>query len=155
MEESSADPPFEIAYKNVLDKVGDTAAQTNLVVVEEGELPLVDMKQLGQGEAERQACKKLIAQASQEWGFFQVINHGVSEEVVENMRSEQVKLLRKPFEEKRAYKEMNLSAGSYRWGAPSATSVNQLSWSEAFHLHLTDVFNSQNTTLRFVFNCPS
>ncbi|KAH6792819.1 gibberellin 2-oxidase 8 [Perilla frutescens var. hirtella] len=146
---SSADPPFETTYKNLLDK--SVQQKMNLSVVDQEccELPLIDLKQLGLGEVERQACKKLIAQASREWGFFQVINHGVSPDVMETMRAEQMKLLQKPFEEKKAYKDLNFPAGSYRWGTPSPTSLNQLSWSEAFHVHLTDILGSAGlTTLR-------
>ncbi|XP_057764829.1 gibberellin 2-beta-dioxygenase 8-like isoform X2 [Salvia miltiorrhiza] len=72
----------------------------------------------------------------------QVINHGVPVDVVEKMRSEQMKLLRKPFQEKKALKDLNLSAGSYRWGTPSPTCLEQLSWSEAFHVQLTDILDS-------------
>ncbi|KAL1560133.1 gibberellin 2beta-dioxygenase [Salvia divinorum] len=140
----SADPPFEIAYKHLLEKAADSV-QNSLLVVEECELPLIDMQQLGLGEAERQECKKLIAQASQEWGFFQVINHEAPRDVLENMRSEQVKLMRKPFQEKKAYRDLNLSDGTYRWGAPLPTSLKQLSWSEAFHVRLSDILDSRHS----------
>ncbi|KAG6419061.1 hypothetical protein SASPL_121270 [Salvia splendens] len=138
----SADPPFEIAYKHLLENVPEN---NSLSTVEECELPLIDMQQLGLGEAERQECKKLIARASQEWGFFQVINHGASRNVLENMRSEQVKLMRKPFQEKKAYKDLYLSDGTYRWGAPLPTSLKQLSWSEAFHVQLSDILDSRRS----------
>lgn len=141
----SPDPPFEITYKNLLDSMMESV-QKNVSVVEECELPLIDLKQLGLGEVERQACKKLIVEASQEWGFFQVINHGVSSEVVGSLREEQMKLFKKPFEEKKAYKDLNFSAGSYRWGTPSPTSPHQLSWSEAFHVQLTDILGSPALT---------
>lgn len=146
----SPDPPFEMTYKKLLDSVMDSV-QKNLSVVEECELPLIDLKQLGLGEVERQACKKLIVEASQEWGFFQVINHGVSPEVVGSLREEQMKLFKKPFEEKKAYKDLNFSAGSYRWGTPSPTSLHQLSWSEAFHVQLSDILGSHAlTSLRYM-----
>lgn len=141
----SPDPPFEITYKNLFHKLPDITLQkslSELPVVEECELPLIDLKQLGLGDLERQACKKLIARASQEWGFFQVINHGISRDILEIMRAEQVKLFTKPFEEKKTYKDLNFSAGSYRWGTPSATSLKHLSWSEAFHVQLSDILGS-------------
>ncbi|XP_041992544.1 gibberellin 2-beta-dioxygenase 8-like isoform X1 [Salvia splendens] len=138
----SADPPFEIAYKHLLEKAPKNV-ENSLSAVEECELPLIDMQQLALGEAERQECRKLIARASQEWGFFQVINHGASRGGLENMRSEQMKLMRKPFQEKKAYKDLNLSDGTYRWGAPLPTSLKQLSWSEAFHVRLSDILDSR------------
>ncbi|KAL3377484.1 hypothetical protein AABB24_003739 [Solanum stoloniferum] len=147
-EEESADPPFEETYKKLFDeiRIGKATSKMrnyqNLFVVEECELPLIDLEQLKGREFEREECKKKIAQASQEWGFFQVVNHGISQDVLLKMRKEQMKLFKKPFHEKMNDKQLNFSAGSYRWGTPSATCLQQLSWSEAFHVPLTDISNS-------------
>ncbi|KAL7088754.1 hypothetical protein ACP275_13G146400 [Erythranthe tilingii] len=148
----SPDPPLEITYNNLLSGKTQNYRQPELPVVEECELPLIDLKELDLGDPDKKAaCKKLIAEASGEWGFFQVINHGIPSQVLEIMRAEQVKLFKKPFEEKKTYKDLNFSPGSYRWGTPSATNVNQLSWSEAFHVPLSDVLasgpNIHNNTL--------
>lgn len=94
------------------------------------------------GESEREKCKAEIAKASQEWGFFQVVNHGISEEILEKMRCEQVNVFKKSFHEK----EMCFPAGTYRWGTPSATCLRQVSWSEAFHVPLIDMLSSGGTT---------
>lgn len=139
MGELSPDPPFEKRYKNLLKK---SSWAEVVPVVEERELPLIDLKQLCGGDREREACKKRIVGASQEWGFFQVINHGISSHVIHTMRAQQVKLFNKPFHHKKTYKNLNFPAGSYRWGTPSATSLNQLSWSEAFHVQLTHILAS-------------
>ncbi|XP_051136333.1 gibberellin 2-beta-dioxygenase 8-like [Andrographis paniculata] len=141
--EESADPPFEETYKDLILSSFSSKSRKNILelsAVEECELPLIDLNQLNHlGESERQQCKKQIAEASREWGFFQVIHHGISCEVLERMREEQVKLFRKPFQEKMNYSDINFSTGSYRWGTPSATCLKQISWSEAFHVSLSDV----------------
>ncbi|CAI9755121.1 unnamed protein product [Fraxinus pennsylvanica] len=144
MGESSPDPPFQETYKTLFNNLTDTAQKNfpQLSVMEEVELPLVDLNQLNLGDSERESCKKQIARASQEWGFFQVINHGISREILEKMRREQVKLFKKPFQDKKNGKDLNFSAGSYRWGAPTATCLSQLSWSEAFHVSLSDILGS-------------
>ncbi|KAL6538616.1 hypothetical protein OROGR_012604 [Orobanche gracilis] len=141
----SPDPPFEETYKNLFDNNITGGGGNNfpeLSAVEECDLPLIDLSRLNLGDSEIRACKKQIAMASREWGFFQVINHGISGEVLEKMRGEQIKLFKKPFDEKANYKDMSFTAGSYRWGTPSATCLKQLSWSEAFHVSLSDVLDS-------------
>ncbi|XP_009611553.1 gibberellin 2-beta-dioxygenase 8 [Nicotiana tomentosiformis] len=146
--EESPDPPFEETYKNLFDNISnenDSNNYENLFLVEKCELPLVDLDQLNYGdEFERRECKRKIAKASKEWGFFQVINHGVSHDILAKMRMEQVKLFKKPFNEKMDIdKNLNFSEGSYRWGTPTATCLRQLSWSEAFHVPLSDVSSSR------------
>lgn len=147
MEADSPDPPFETTYKNLFDNVTEAP---ELSAVEECELPMIDLDELNLGDFSMRACKKKIARASREWGFFQVINHGISPEVLEKMKEEQAKLFAKPFSDKAEYKDSDFSAGSYRWGTPSATCLNQLSWSEAFHVSLSDVLGSHdiNNNLR-------
>lgn len=144
------DPPFHEFYKTLFNKnMEENTPQTinksdkELVIVEECELPLIDLSRLYLSEPERAECKADIARASQEWGFFQVVNHGISPEILEKMRSEQERVFKQPFDRKtKEYRYLNFSAGSYRWGTPSATSLGQLSWSEAFHIPLSDISRS-------------
>ncbi|KAK8501919.1 hypothetical protein V6N12_019658 [Hibiscus sabdariffa] len=151
-----SDPPFHETYKTLFAEEESSPTRTspnNLdrhTAVEERELPLIDLSCLGlEGEAERESCKEEIARAANEWGFFQVINHGISRDILDKMREEQVKVFKQPFYNKcREDKFMNFSAGSYRWGTPTATSLRQLSWSEAFHIPMTDIssFGALGTT---------
>ncbi|KAK2977269.1 hypothetical protein RJ640_005531 [Escallonia rubra] len=137
----SPDPPFQDTYKTLFSNFNEELPKNGArpLIVEEMELPLIDLGRLSLGPKEREACKREIAEASQEWGFFQVVNHGVSREILEKMRSEQVKVLKRPFHEKASDKFLNFPAGSYRWGTPSATCLRQLAWSEAFHVPSTDI----------------
>ncbi|KAK8664849.1 hypothetical protein V6N13_084622 [Hibiscus sabdariffa] len=149
-----SDPPFRETYKTLFadDESSPTKISLNDrdTMVEEGELPLVDLSRLElDDEAGKERCKEEIARAANEWGFFQVINHGISRDILDKMREEQVEVFKKPFYNKcREDKFMNFSAGSYRWGTPTATSLRQLSWSEAFHIPMTDIssFGSLNAT---------
>ncbi|KAK8618313.1 hypothetical protein V6N13_132308 [Hibiscus sabdariffa] len=143
-----SDPPFHETYKTLFAGEESSPTKTspnNLdgrhTAVEERELPLIDLSCLGlEDETETESCKEEIARAANEWGFFQVINHGISRDILDKMREEQVKVFKQPFYNKcREDKFMNFSAGSYRWGTPTATSLRQLSWSEAFHIPMTDI----------------
>lgn len=131
--ELSAEPPFQETYKSLINAESTNVEDMAVTeTAEECELPLIDLSMLKHGGPEREKCKSEIANASREWGFFQVVNHGISYKILEDMRLEQVDVFKKPFHEK----EMCFPAGAYRWGTPSATCLRQLSWSEAFHVPL-------------------
>ncbi|KAM7498827.1 hypothetical protein LguiA_023241 [Lonicera macranthoides] len=103
------------------------------------ELPLIDLSRLGLDEFERRECGREIAEAARKWGFFQVVNHGISQDVFDRMKIEQVKLFRQPFCKKANKKLLNLSTSCYRFGNPSATSLMNFSWFEAFHIPLSSI----------------
>lgn len=154
-----SDPPFLQSYKTLIDntiKETSDIFDNEFVIVEECELPLIDLSRLlSVEESETEECKKQIATASQEWGFFQVINHGISRDILEKMRNEQVKVFKQPFDKKsKEDKFMNFPAGSYRWGTPTATCLKQLSWSEAFHIPMTAI-SADFGSLRYFYNTSS
>ncbi|GAA0184674.1 oxygenase [Lithospermum erythrorhizon] len=138
------DPPLEETYKNLLkNELGGSSPMSvqEQIIVEARELPLIDLNKLRSGEKEREECKREIAKASEEWGFFQVLNHGIPRNLLVEMREEQEKLFRKPFIEK--LNDKNLLDGSYWWGTSSANCLaHQFSWSEAFHLPLSHIYDS-------------
>nr|XP_010907636.1 gibberellin 2-beta-dioxygenase 6-like [Elaeis guineensis] len=106
-------------------------------VTRECELPLIDLSGLRSSDGEeRRVCIEAIGKASSEWGFFQVLNHGISNELLGEMRREQMKLFRLPFEKKVSSRLLN---DCYRWGNPTAISLKQFSWSEAFHVPLAKI----------------
>lgn len=151
MEGLQVDPPFQKAYKKLFDNLNETSPGPKIIsrhyeffTLEEFELPSIDLEQLNKGEFEKEKCKRDIAQASKEWGFFQVVNHGISREILEKMRSEQIKVFRRPFHEKMNDEKGGSKslAGSYRWGTPSATCLKQLAWSEAYHVPLNVISGS-------------
>ncbi|XP_021854851.2 gibberellin 2-beta-dioxygenase 8 isoform X1 [Spinacia oleracea] len=143
-----SDPPFEETYKNLFLKhnitplTTTTTTTTTTATIEVRDLPLIDLSRLVATAAkERENCKRDIANASREWGFFQVVNHGIPHRMLEEMNKEQVKVFREPFNKKKGDNCMNLrlSPGSYRWGSPTPNCLSQLSWSEAFHIPMNDI----------------
>ncbi|XP_029123247.1 gibberellin 2-beta-dioxygenase 6-like [Elaeis guineensis] len=133
------DPPLAESYQALFhdsEKIGQHSYDQDQGI-RECELPLIDLRGLRSSDGdERRACVEAIAEASSEWGFFQVLNHGISRELLEEMRREQMKLFRTPFEKKISSRLLN---DSYRWGNPTATSLKQFSWSEAFHVPLAQI----------------
>ncbi|KAG4930444.1 hypothetical protein JHK82_047516 [Glycine max] len=148
------EPPFLETYKTLVQKhVEDSKnIDSSSLLERSGELPLID---LGRLNGERDECVKEIAEAASKWGFFQVVNHGISQELLERLQFEQKKLFYQPFINKSAQVNLSsLSAKSYRWGNPFATNLRQLSWSEAFHFSPTDISRmDQHQCLRYP-SCP-
>lgn len=130
MENNNIDPPFEESYKKLLFNKQTTTTNN---IIKECDLPLIDLNN------NHERCVREMSEAASEWGFFQVVNHGIPKKVLEKMRSEEMKMFHQPFCRKSEPEFMELSEGSYRWGNPTATCVRQFSWSEAFHIPLSDV----------------
>lgn len=152
----SWNPPLLHDYSKLSSRDSSNDNRTNLetekiLVMEELELPLIDLNGLkSRDETEKIKCEDAIARASSEWGFFQVVNHGVSLELLRKMRREQMKLFKAPFEMKATCGLLN---NSYRWGNSTATCPKQFNWSEAFHIPLRKISEAacygEFTTLRY------
>lgn len=146
-----SDPPLLNHYGALLCRSTQCDEPQSRLIMEECQLPLIDLRGLSsRDEMVRKACAAAIYRASSEWGFFQVVNHGISPRLLEKMRSEQVKLFQTPFERKASCRLLN---NSYTWGTPTATCPKQFSWSEAFHVPLTKVSDEacygEFTSLRY------
>ncbi|WCJ20678.1 2-oxoglutarate (2OG) and Fe(II)-dependent oxygenase superfamily protein [Euphorbia peplus] len=63
------------------------------------QIPVVDMTKLGHQDENEMA---LLHTACQDWGFFQLINHGIEEQVIENMKRDIQEFFKLPLEEKMA-----------------------------------------------------
>ncbi|KAG2398004.1 Gibberellin 2-beta-dioxygenase [Vigna angularis] len=73
----------------------------NPSAVDACDLPLIDLGALkSSNERDKRACTAAICKAASEWGFFQVVNHGISHDLLRKMRNEQMKLFEVPFEKK-------------------------------------------------------
>ncbi|KAM5585738.1 gibberellin 2-beta-dioxygenase 8-like [Rosa sericea] len=141
------EPPFQGACKSLLQ---NSPIIDKFPEVEECELPVIDLTDLDSDHRNRDKCMNEIAEAASQWGFFQVVNHGISPEVLNSIRDEQKKVFHQPFDKKIEQRFLNLSPISYRWGNPKATCLRQFSWSEAIHISMADIpsMNEQHKSLR-------
>nr|XP_019705849.2 gibberellin 2-beta-dioxygenase 8 isoform X1 [Elaeis guineensis] len=134
-------PPFFTTYKALLDSQPHSSDIDQTVIAEECELPIIDLNCLN-GKHHEEQCKRDVKVAASEWGFFQVVNHGISNSILDRLREVQFDVFRQPFQKKASEKLLDFSPENYRWGTPRPTSLKQLSWSEAYHVPLppsTDV----------------
>ncbi|XP_020694249.1 gibberellin 2-beta-dioxygenase 6-like [Dendrobium catenatum] len=149
---SESDPPFTECFSEIFSESRKIRNHED-EGLGESEPPLIDLENLrGKNEKERQACIESITKASLQWGFFQVVNHGISHELLAQMRREQKKIFEIPFEKKVNSRFLN---DCYRWGTPTATSLEQFSWSEAFQFPIgnisgEDCFSREFSSLREV-----
>ncbi|KAJ9672035.1 hypothetical protein PVL29_025607 [Vitis rotundifolia] len=113
------EPPFKEFCKhlsgNCVDEVESGTAFQKFFAVDELDLPLVGLNLVNLGPLESEECKRQICDAASNWGFLQLVNQGISLDIVSRLRSEQVKLFRQPFNKKANEKLLNLPSGSYRW----------------------------------------
>ncbi|XP_054811147.1 gibberellin 2-beta-dioxygenase 8-like [Prosopis cineraria] len=127
------EPLFLEACKKLLESSLDTRT-TDMIPVEIStcDLPVIDLGRLNSTDhVEREECKKEIIEAAKQWGFFQVVNHGISQQLLQRLLSEQMKVFHRPFAQK---SQETSTSFNYKWGNPFATNPRQLSWSEAFHV---------------------
>ncbi|CAL5412436.1 unnamed protein product [Camellia sinensis] len=78
------------------------------------DVPIIDMDKLISGDHMDLELKKLNY-ASKEWGFFQLINHGVSFSLVEKVKMETQEFFNLPMEEKKKF-----------WQDPGGTSAKEI-----------------------------
>lgn len=142
-------PPFLTTYKALFDSQPQPSDTDPTAATEECELPVIDLSHLN-GETMAEQCKRDIMAAASDWGFFQVVNHGVSSHILNRLREVQVNVFRQPFEKKASEKLLDFSPDSYRWGSPRPTSLKQLSWSEAYHIPLTPAAGVTKASTRHV-----
>ncbi|KAK9120669.1 hypothetical protein Syun_018286 [Stephania yunnanensis] len=93
------------------------------------EIPVVDLSRILDEESRREEMAKLH-KACEEWGFFQLINHG-SEEAVGRMKNDVEEFFKQPLEAKKAYAQKPNSAEGY--GQAFVVSEDQkLDWGDMY-----------------------
>ncbi|CAN1230393.1 Protein SRG1 [Linum grandiflorum] len=96
------------------------------------EVPVIDMDKLMVGSSDDQELGRLH-KACQEWGFFQLVNHGVSRELVEKVKTEVKDLFNLPPEEKEKYSQRPGELEGF--GQAFVLSDEQkLDWGDMFHV---------------------
>lgn len=99
---------------------------------DDDEIPVIDLgRLLDVSSFEAEATRLKLA--CEEWGFFQLINHGVPEKVIETVKADIEEFFRLPLKEKKAYAQLPGSIEGY--GQAFVVSEEQeLDWADMFFL---------------------
>lgn len=65
-------------------------------------IPIIDMANISEGNSREPEIKKL-AQACEEWGFFQIVNHGIANSLIDAVKRAGKEFFQLPLEEKQKY----------------------------------------------------
>ncbi|GJN07833.1 hypothetical protein PR202_ga25699 [Eleusine coracana subsp. coracana] len=113
-------------------------------------IPVIDFSKLLDPRSSSEECGKL-ASACHNWGFFQLINHGVPCEVVGNLMRDVDEFLKQPLKVKKAFSQQPGSIEGY--GQAFVVSEEQkLDWGDMLYLQVQP---SESRDLRFWPNHPS
>ncbi|GLT80177.1 hypothetical protein SLA2020_516300 [Shorea laevis] len=93
-------------------------------------LPIIDMSRFASMEEFHLELHKLHS-ACQHWGFFQLVNHGVSTELLEKLKHEMEGFFKLPLEEKMKYR---IRAGGVEGYGSVARPEGKLDWADRFYV---------------------
>ncbi|CAL4914472.1 unnamed protein product [Urochloa decumbens] len=107
-------------------------------------IPVIDLHKLQDPQTSEEECAKL-ASACLNWGLFQLINHGVPDEVTRNLMNDVVEFLKQPLQAK---KECSQQADSLEGYGPAfvVSEDQKLEWADMLYLQ---VHPSESRELRF------
>ncbi|KAL6278145.1 hypothetical protein ACE6H2_021746 [Prunus campanulata] len=98
-------------------------------------IPVIDLQNLlNQDESLREPTLRSISSACREWGFFQVVNHGVSEELMKRARNTWREFFGLPLDVKQEYSNKPSTYEGYgsRLGVEKGAILD---WSDYYFLH--------------------
>jgi hypothetical protein len=90
-------PPMFVIQTNEL------SCETSNSVLSHLQIPVIDLKDIHEGGFLRKQVVEEIQRASETWGFFQIVNHGISEDVMDDMIKGVRRFHEQPTEIKREY----------------------------------------------------
>ncbi|MCD9560244.1 hypothetical protein HAX54_018748 [Datura stramonium] len=94
------------------------------IVITDDSIPIIDATNWDDPKVADQICK-----AAQNWGVFQVINHGVPVEVLDNIKETNHRFFNLPAEEKKKYRKENSVSSNARYGTSTTPEVEKtLGW---------------------------
>ncbi|XP_022732774.1 leucoanthocyanidin dioxygenase-like [Durio zibethinus] len=102
---------------------------------EEGpQVPTIDLKEIDSEDVEvRERCRQELKKAAMEWGVMHLVNHGISDELMDRVKKAGQKFFELPVEEKEKYANDQGSGKIQGYGSKLANNASgQLEWEDYF-----------------------
>ncbi|XP_061356074.1 codeine O-demethylase-like [Gastrolobium bilobum] len=106
-------------------------------------IPTINLKKMIHGEATELELEKLNS-ACRDWGFFQLVDHGISTPVLETLKDEIEEFFGLPLQEKMKYKIRQGEVEGY--GAVIRSEDQKLDWGDRFYM-MTNPLNKRKPYL--------
>uniref|UniRef100_A0A0D6R2C9 Fe2OG dioxygenase domain-containing protein n=1 Tax=Araucaria cunninghamii TaxID=56994 RepID=A0A0D6R2C9_ARACU len=132
VQELASENPHALPEKYVASMDERPIVTENSHASESGGIPIVDMSILQGQHAQRQNELEKLALAGEDWGFFQVINHGISESLMDRMRTVVKGFFLLPLEEKVKYAMQDKQGYGQAF---VATEDQRLDWADILFLY--------------------
>ncbi|KAH1032841.1 hypothetical protein J1N35_045015 [Gossypium stocksii] len=114
--------------KQYIQPLEERMCMTN--IIPQGSIPIIDMSNW-----EDPKVAKSICDAASEWGFFQIVNHDVPVEVLENVKDATYNFFRLPAEVKNKYSKGHSSSNNVRFGTSFTPQAEKaLEWKDYLSL---------------------
>lgn len=103
---------------------------TTSTVVNDDSIPVIDLSNWNDPKV-----ADMICDAAEKWGFFQIVNHGIPLEVLENVKEATYRFFRSPADEKNKHSKDNSPSNNVRYGTSFTPKAEKaLEWKDFLSL---------------------
>lgn len=98
------------------------------------QVPTIDLKEIGsEDQVVRETCRKKLVEAAKDWGVMHLVNHGISDELIERVKKAGEEFFNLPIEEKEKHANEQASGKIQGYGSKLANNASgQLEWEDYF-----------------------
>ncbi|OIS98477.1 PREDICTED: feruloyl CoA ortho-hydroxylase 2-like [Nicotiana attenuata] len=125
-----ADMGIQTLPKQYIQPLEERIYASNVKLAEELSIPVIDMSNWNDPNVANSICN-----AAEEWGFFQIVNHGIPIQVFENVKDATHRFFALPAEEKIKYSKEYSSTNNVRFGTSFTPQAEKaLEWKDYLSL---------------------